>query len=95
MTSFFRFVNKRASYPFGIFSLAHAAVNVIYSFFFLLFRTSCPSMYIDNVIIVQNETEIANCKLQFDQYGILGYKITSLICIYDLLGEVGCNFLAA
>ena len=28
MTSFFRFVNKRASYPFGIFSLAHAPVNV-------------------------------------------------------------------
>jgi hypothetical protein len=52
-------------------------------------------MYIDNVIIVQNETEIANCKLQFDQYGILGYKIASLICIYDLLGEGGCNFLAA
>jgi hypothetical protein len=26
-------------------------------------------MYIDKVIIVQNETEIANCKLQFDQYG--------------------------
>jgi hypothetical protein len=24
MTSFFRFVNKRASYPFGIISLAHA-----------------------------------------------------------------------
>jgi uncharacterized protein YneR len=28
MTSFFRFVNKRASYPFGIISLAHAPVNV-------------------------------------------------------------------
>jgi hypothetical protein len=28
MTSFFRFVNKRASYPFGIISLAHAQVNV-------------------------------------------------------------------
>ena len=27
MTSFFRFVNKRASYPFGII-LAHAPVNV-------------------------------------------------------------------
>ena len=27
-TSFFRFVNKRASYPLGIISLAHAAVNV-------------------------------------------------------------------
>jgi hypothetical protein len=27
-TSFFRFVNKRASYPFGIISLAHAPVNV-------------------------------------------------------------------
>jgi hypothetical protein len=26
-TSFFRFVNKRASYPFGIISLAHAPVN--------------------------------------------------------------------
>ena len=26
--SFFRFVNKRASYPFGIISLAHALVNV-------------------------------------------------------------------
>jgi len=25
MTSFFRFVNKRASYPFGIISLAHAS----------------------------------------------------------------------
>ena len=29
MISFFRFVNKRASYPFGIISLAHAPVNVI------------------------------------------------------------------
>jgi hypothetical protein len=28
MTSFFRFVNKRASYPFGIISLALARVNV-------------------------------------------------------------------
>jgi hypothetical protein len=28
MTSFFRFVNKRASYPFGIISLALAWVNV-------------------------------------------------------------------
>ena len=28
MNSFFRFVNKRASYPFGIISLAHAPVNV-------------------------------------------------------------------
>ena len=28
MTSFFRFVNKRASYPFGIISFAHAPVNV-------------------------------------------------------------------
>jgi len=28
MTFFFRFVNKRASYPFGIISLAHAPVNV-------------------------------------------------------------------
>jgi hypothetical protein len=27
MTSIFRFVNKRASYPFGIISLAHAPVN--------------------------------------------------------------------
>jgi hypothetical protein len=27
MTSFFRFVNKRASYPFGKISLAHAPVN--------------------------------------------------------------------
>jgi hypothetical protein len=26
--SFFRFVNKRASYPFGIISLAHAPLNV-------------------------------------------------------------------
>ena len=26
--SFFRFVNKRASYPFGIISLTHAPVNV-------------------------------------------------------------------
>jgi hypothetical protein len=26
-TSFFHFVNKRASYPFGIISLAHAPVN--------------------------------------------------------------------
>ena len=28
MTSFFRIANKRASYPFGIISLAHAPVNV-------------------------------------------------------------------
>ena len=28
MLSFFRFVNERASYPFGIISLAHAPVNV-------------------------------------------------------------------
>ena len=28
MTSFFRFVNKRVSYPFGIISLEHAPVNV-------------------------------------------------------------------
>jgi hypothetical protein len=28
ITSFFRFVNKRASYPFGIISLAHVPVNV-------------------------------------------------------------------
>jgi hypothetical protein len=28
ITSFFRFVNKPASYPFGIISLAHAPVNV-------------------------------------------------------------------
>jgi len=28
MTSFFRFVNKRTSYPFGIISLAHAPVSV-------------------------------------------------------------------
>ena len=28
MTSFFHFVNKRASYPFGMISLAHAPVNV-------------------------------------------------------------------
>ena len=27
MTSFFRVVNKRASYPFGIISLAHAPMN--------------------------------------------------------------------
>jgi hypothetical protein len=27
MTSFFRFVNKRASHPFGMISLAHAPVN--------------------------------------------------------------------
>ena len=30
ITSFSRFVNKRASYPFGIISLAHAPVNVNY-----------------------------------------------------------------
>ena len=29
ITSFFHFANKRASYPFGIISLAHAPVNVI------------------------------------------------------------------
>jgi hypothetical protein len=28
MTTFFRFVNKRAGYSFGIISLAHAPVNV-------------------------------------------------------------------
>jgi hypothetical protein len=28
ITSFFRFANKRASYSFGIISLAHAPVNV-------------------------------------------------------------------
>jgi hypothetical protein len=28
ITSFFHFVNKRASYSFGIISLAHAPVNV-------------------------------------------------------------------
>jgi hypothetical protein len=28
MTSFFRFANKRASYPFGIISLAHVPVTV-------------------------------------------------------------------
>jgi hypothetical protein len=28
ITSLFRFVNKRASYPFGIISLVHAPVNV-------------------------------------------------------------------
>ena len=28
ITSFFRFVNKRASYSFGIISLAHVLVNV-------------------------------------------------------------------
>jgi len=28
MISFFRSVNKRASYPFGIISLAHAPVNM-------------------------------------------------------------------
>jgi hypothetical protein len=28
MTSFLRFINKRASYQFGIISLAHAPVNV-------------------------------------------------------------------
>ena len=28
ITSFFHFVNKRASYPFGIISLAHALVHV-------------------------------------------------------------------
>ena len=28
ITPFFHFVNKRASYPFGIISLAHAPVNV-------------------------------------------------------------------
>jgi len=28
ITSFFRFVNKRANYQFGIISLAHAPVNV-------------------------------------------------------------------
>jgi hypothetical protein len=28
ITSFFRFVNKRESYPFGIISLAHAPMNV-------------------------------------------------------------------
>jgi len=28
MTSLFRFVNKRASFPFGIISFAHAPVNV-------------------------------------------------------------------
>jgi hypothetical protein len=28
ITSFFRFVNKRASYPFGIILLAHAPMNV-------------------------------------------------------------------
>ena len=28
MTSFFRFVNKRTSYPFDIISLAHAPVSV-------------------------------------------------------------------
>jgi hypothetical protein len=28
ITSFFRFANKRESYPFGIISLAHAPVNV-------------------------------------------------------------------
>ena len=28
LTSFFRFINKRASYPFGLISLAHALVTV-------------------------------------------------------------------
>jgi hypothetical protein len=28
ITSFFRFVNKRTSYPFGIISLAHVPVSV-------------------------------------------------------------------
>jgi hypothetical protein len=32
ITSFFRFVNKRASYPFGIILIAHAPVNVTYFF---------------------------------------------------------------
>jgi hypothetical protein len=36
-----------------------------------------------------------NSKLQFDKYWMLGYKITSVIWNYGLLGEGGCNFLAA
>jgi hypothetical protein len=52
-------------------------------------------MYIVTVIIFKNETESADSKLQFDKYLMLGYKITSVICNYGLLGEGGCNFLAA
>jgi hypothetical protein len=52
-------------------------------------------MYIVTVIISKNETESANSKLQFDKYVMLGYKITSVICNYGLVGEGGCNFLAA
>ena len=52
-------------------------------------------MYIVTVIIFKYETESANSKLQFDKYVMLGYKITSVICNYGLVGEWGCNFLAA
>jgi hypothetical protein len=40
MTSFFRFVNKRASYSFGIISLAQALVNVTD---FSIGRINCKS----------------------------------------------------
>jgi hypothetical protein len=43
ITSFFRFVNKRASYPFGIISLAHAPVSV--SSTILLQLPHCQAIY--------------------------------------------------
>jgi hypothetical protein len=58
-------------------------------------RRSVNSELSVTVIIFKNETQSANSKLQFDKSWILGYKITSVIWNYGLLGEGGCNFLAA
>ena len=68
----------------------HLLINFFLSFLttFLPLTTSCQSMYIVTVIIFKN-------KLQFDKNWMLRYKITSVICNYGLLGEGGCNFLAA
>ena len=53
INSFFRFVNKRASYPFGINSLAHAPVNatdfsiasILYLKYFATFSASVNINY--------------------------------------------------
>jgi hypothetical protein len=88
ITSFFRFVNKRASYPFGIISLAHAPVNVTD---FSIGKTNCQHIYVRscityNLVIIGTWRYDSRSSTSIDPVIHLSFDLFSCpVCIFSLI----------
>jgi hypothetical protein len=74
MTSFFRFANKRASYPFGIISLAHAPVNVT--------DFSIGSIHFNRIMSIEGAVlfELHNLCVPFSASVNINYRLPIKVC---------------